>query len=369
MKAHIVLSKTRGTWHLRYKENGVRKQKQIGTLRDWPTRAEAENVNTHLLRLYNKTDDEVPTVTALVDQYRATAMPERASTRRGYESWLKNHILPEWGEKTLTELKPDPVETWLRGLSLSTKSKRNIRGLLAILWDYGMKKDFVPVGRNPMELVTIRKQIGEKRRTPVKDLTAEQFRSLLTALGDNVCLRTMWIIHLSLGLRISEVLGLKWKDVDWLGHTITIERGVVKQIVADVKTEASARVMPIAPDLLKVLQQWKQVSQFSSPEDWIFASPVKLGKQPLSYTHVWESLDRVAKAANLEHISSHAFRNAFRTWIDSLGPPVGVQQRLMRHASVTTTMNHYGTALKADMRVAHEKVLQLTRVSTGFKAS
>jgi integrase len=200
----------------------------------------------------------------------------------------------------------------------------------------------------------------------MKDLTAEQFRALLDALGDDVCLRTMCIVHLSLGLRISEVLGLKWCDVDWLGHSIAIERGVVKQVVADVKTDASGRTMPIADTLLEVLKQWKQVSPFSKPEDWIFASTVKLGRQPLSYTHVWENLTKASRAAGVGHVSSHAFRNAFRTWIDSLGTPVGVQQRLMRHASVTTTMNHYGTALEADMRAAHEKVLQLAQVSTGF---
>ena len=143
-------------------------------------------------------------------------------------------------------------------------------------------------------------------------------------------------------------------------------RGVVKQIVADVKTEASARVMPIGNQLLGVLQQWKQVS---GPEDWIFASPAKLGRQPLSYTYVWESLADASRVAGIGHVTSHAFRNAFRTWIDALGTPVGVQQRLMRHASVTTTMNHYGTALRSDMRVAHERVLQLAQVSMGFKTS
>ncbi len=84
----------------------------------------------------------------------------------------------------------------------------------------------------------------------MKDLTAEQFQALLSALGDDACLRTMVIVHLTMGLRISEVLGLRWSDIDWLGRTIVIARGVVKQLVADVKTEASARAMPVAEELL-----------------------------------------------------------------------------------------------------------------------
>jgi hypothetical protein len=165
MRAYIVESKTRGTWHLRYWQNGNRRQKQVGTVLDWPTKAEAERANQHLLKLYNKPVSEVLTIGVLVDQYRGTAMPERPSTRRSYECWLHNYILPTWGTKKLTDLKPDPVETWLRELPLSSKSKRHVRGLLTILWDYGMKKEVVPLGRNPMQLVTIRRTAAEKRRS------------------------------------------------------------------------------------------------------------------------------------------------------------------------------------------------------------
>jgi integrase len=64
--------------------------------------------------------------------------------------------------------------------------------------------------------------------------------------------------------------------------------------------------------------------------------------------------------------SSHAFRNAYPTWLDAMGTPVGVQQKMMRHSDIRTTMNHDGTTLKADMRKASDAV---GRVSAGFKAS
>src|ERR1700733_7145946 len=97
MRAHIVESKTRGTWQLRYLENGVRKQKQIGTIRDWPTKREAERANHHLVNQYSRSITETPTVEQLVTLYRTNGMPERRSTRRGYETWIKNYILPRWG--------------------------------------------------------------------------------------------------------------------------------------------------------------------------------------------------------------------------------------------------------------------------------
>jgi integrase len=46
-------------------------------------------------------------------------------------------------------------------------------------------------------------------------------------------------------------------------------------------------------------------------------------------------------------------------WLDSVGTPVAVQQKLMRHADIRTTMNIYGDADSADMRNAHEKVVHL----------
>ena len=62
-------------------------------------------------------------VSELVKLYRAEKMPPRYSTRRSYESWLKNYILPRWGELSITEMKARPVELWLQSLSVSPKSR------------------------------------------------------------------------------------------------------------------------------------------------------------------------------------------------------------------------------------------------------
>jgi len=208
-----------------------------------------------------------------------------------------------------------------------------------------------------MELVNVKNASHRVRKT--RSLTVEQFQLLLEAVGNDACWRTILLLAVSFGLRISEVLGLKWKDVDWLGKTISIERGVVKQIVDDVKSSCSARTMVCADELLDVLKHWRQTTQFSQAEDWVFASAYKLGRQPLSYTFVWENLGNAAVKAGIGHVSSHTFRHTHRSWLDSVGTPVGVQQKLMRHADIRTTMNIYGDAATADMRKAHEKVVRL----------
>ena len=106
------------------------------------------------------------------------------------------------------------------------------------------------------------------------------------------------------------------------------------------------------------------MTQFSGAEDWIFASPVKLGRQPLSYTHVWGTLDRTVNKARIGHVSSHTFRHTYRTWLDSVGTPVGVQQKLMRHSDIRTTMNIYGDAVTDDLRTASHKVARMALAVT-----
>lgn len=164
-------------------------------------------------------------------------MPARASTKRGYEAWIENHILPRWGQSPITDVQARPVELWLQSLTLAPKSKLHIRGLLNILWDFAMWRGDIATQRNPMELVSI-KGASKRVRKP-RSLTVEQFQALLGVLGSDLRWRTMLLLAVSFGLRISELLGLKWCDVDWLGKSLRIERGVVKQIVDNVKTDCA----------------------------------------------------------------------------------------------------------------------------------
>ena len=356
----VVFDKRIRTWNFIWWEDRKRRSKVIGALRQFPTKASAWRAARSVAGAMEHRvgqDTRLLTVNSLVNSYRSEKMPQRFSTRRSYESWLQNHILPRWGQSPITDVQARPVELWVQSLALAPKSRVHVRGILSILWDYAMWRGDVPIQRNPMELVSIRG--ATKRTRKPRSLSVEEFHALFGTHGDDLCWRTLLLVTISFGLRISETLGLKWKDIDWLGKRLSIERGVVKQVVGEVKSLHSARTMVIADSLLDVLKQWKQTTQFSSSEDWIFASPVKLGRQPLSYTFVWETLSDAAKKAGIGHVSSHTFRHTHRTWLDSIGTPVGVQQKLMRHADIRTTMNIYGDAVTDDMRSAHEKIVRL----------
>jgi integrase len=142
----------------------------------------------------------------------------------------------------------------------------------------------------------------------------------------------------------------------------------VNQRVADVKTQGSARTFNLSTELLEHLKAWKQRSRFTGSEDWIFSSPFKLGRLPYSYTGTRTELERAAKAAKIGHLSTHAFRHTYRSWLDAVGTPIAVQQKMMRHADIRTTFNVYGDVVTDEMTTAGIKVAKLAFHSNGAQA-
>jgi len=146
-----------------------------------------------------------------------------------------------------------------------------------------------------MELVTIKG--ATKRMRKPRSLTVEEFQLFLEHLEEPI--RTIALVCVCFGLRISECLALRWSDVDWLNSKLRVERGIVRQQVDDVKTIYSGRLMSIDAAMLEVLKTWRQNTQFSSDEDWTFASPVKLGRLPVSYPWVWLMFQQAGSKAGV----------------------------------------------------------------------
>jgi hypothetical protein len=105
--------------------------------------------------------------------------------------------------------------------------------------------------------------------------------------------------------------------------TLQVERGIVEQNVDDVKTDDSRRTFNVAPELLGVLKAWNQASDFAEDGDWMFASPLKIGRLPYSYTGVWRELKRAAAASNVgdsryacfpAHVSDLAGFHRYARW-------------------------------------------------------
>jgi integrase len=360
----VRYDKRRKTWNYLSYDGPVRRSKRIGTKQEFPTKAaawkEVERLGIHQRSKPQNGD----TVQSVIARYEAERMPTRHTTARVYRCFLRNHILPKWGAESIQTLQPRPVELWLRDLPLSPKSKTHVRSLMHALMEFAMWAGMLDVNRNPISLVRNIGATGKIRKA--RSLTAEQFHALLKELQEPFA--TITLLCVCLGLRISEALALKWADVDWLGSHLSVRRGIVNQRVADVKTQGSARTFNLSTEMLDRLKTWKQLSEFSEAEDWIFASPFKLGRLPRSYTGVRQELERASAAAKIGHLTTHAFRHTYRSWLDAVGTPVAVQQKMMRHADIRTTFNVYGDVVTDEMTTAGMKVAQLAFQSNGAQA-
>lgn len=91
----------------------------------------------------------------------------------------------------------------------------------------------------------------------------------------------------------------------------------------------------------------------------MFASPVKLGSLPISYSWYERQLGEAAARANIGRIGTHTMRHTYRAWLDAVGTPIAVQQSMMRHTDIRTTMNIYGDCVTDEMSEAHSKVVGL----------
>jgi integrase len=223
------------------------------------------------------------------------------------------------------------------------------------LVEFAMWAGLLEVSRNPISLVQNRGATQRVRKA--RSLTVRQFHALLNELHEPFA--TIALLCICLGLRISEALALRWEDLDWLRSRVSIRRGIVQQHVDECKTEASAKTFIVADDLLTRLKTWRQASQFSETGDWVFASPFNLGRLPYSYTGTRQELARASDVAGLGHISTHAFRHTYRSWLDAVKTPIAVQQKMMRHTDIRTTMNVYGDVVTDEMSTASLKVAEL----------
>jgi integrase len=163
------------------------------------------------------------------------------------------------------------------------------------------------------------------------------------------------------GLRVSELLALRWQDCDFEAGEIRLTRGIVRQRETMMKTEASRKPVPLDAGLADVLIQWRAECAYNQPSDYLFASLEKDGKQPMWPNSAMEKHIRPAaiRVGIGKRIGWHMFRHTFGTLVKSQGADVATTQALMRHANVSVTMDRYVQAVTPAKRAAQRGIVGL----------
>lgn len=353
-------------WRERRPAGGcVKRARTIGPVSEIKTEAAAWRLVEHRKMQINSENAAAQIITfgALVNRYLEEELPElRHSTADSSRSYLKNYVEPRWGSYPILQVRPFAVEEWLKTLALAPRSKSHIHNLMRVLFNCAMRWELIEIRENPMKLVRVRG--ASKRALAPRVITIAEFHRLLQELEEPFS--TMVILDLATGLRCSELLALKWCDIVWEELTLLVRRAVVDGVVSEAKTKYSKAGMPLDPSLAELLLAWRRRSEFTGDEDWVFASPYKGGRMPW---HPWgiqlRHLRPAGVLAGIGRIGWHTFRHTFRSLLDETGAPMKVQQELMRHADIRTTMNVYGKAMDESKRRAHSRIVSLVLPSTG----
>jgi integrase len=142
--------------------------------------------------------------------------------------------------------------------------------------------------------------------------------------------RGVHLLDAGTGLRVSELLALRWRDVGFDSLELNVTRSIWHQIVGDCKAEASAKPVPLDSYMADDLRRWRRQSAYSTDDDYIFASETMKGKQPywpdnLMKRHILP----VARANGIsKRIGWHTFRHSFGTLLKANGEDVKTVQEL-----------------------------------------
>ena len=341
----------------------------VGTVLTLPTEVAALKA-AHALRIdanqqTPQTESGPSTIAELVAHYRLKELSgdsngrKAFSTRDGYECYLDNWILPRWQDHKLNQVKPVAVEAWLDSIKRARGTRAKIRNIMSAVFNHAMRYEWLDA--NPIKLV---RQSAKRERTP-DVLELAELQLLLTKL--ELRERTLVLLDAATGLRVSELLALRWEDVDFKTLELSVTRSIWHQVVGNCKTETSAKPVPLDSYLAEDLLQWRRVSPYPMPHDWVFASPTMKGKQPYWPDNLMKRYIRpVAQKAGIhKRVGWHTFRHSFGTLLKANGEDIKTVQELLRHANSRITLEVYTQAVTSNKRAAQSKVVKMMVSNSG----
>lgn len=363
-------------WEYRWYEpmaDGSRRRRSlvVGSLEQYPNEAAAKRAVASLLVNINAESPrfglEPLSVQTLVEHYKEKELHEASgktfATCETYKGYFRKWILPRWGNYRLKDVKSVAVEEWLRSLDLSNGSKAKIRNIMHAVFNHALRWEWHD--RNPITHV---RQSAKRMEIPIV-LTLDAMEELLLYLEEPT--HTAVLVAALTGLRVSELLALKWEDIDFERFEIRVTRSISLQHVGECKTEASRKPIPLDSRLAEALSRWRALSAYPRPEDWVFASPHANGTQPYwpGTLYRWH-LQPAVKAAGIKgKVGWHTFRRTYATLLKANGEDVKTVQELLRHANSLVTMNLYAQAVTDLKRKAQSRIVDMLLDNSDGKQS
>jgi integrase len=292
------------------------------------------------------------TVGVLLDEW---LQAERISGKRvsGYarlESCVRSHLKPALATAKVVSFGPKAVDGFIRAKVAEGCAPSSIRLMVHCLrraFGLAERYGYIPRGSNP----AVRAALPPLPEREPRALTVEEAQRLLEAArGDR--LEALYVLALTSGLRISELCGLRWADIDLEQGTITIRRKLLyigKQLVDDEppKRDDAPPTLPLhslAATAIGSHRARQAAERLAYPDEWARPDLVfttREGKPKRAGNVASQDMPRLLKKAGLKGFTPHSLRASAATIAAERGEDIAVVQRLLRHKDAATTMRYY----------------------------
>ncbi len=268
----------------------------------------------------------------------------KPSTVRGYRNAIKVHLLPVFGEMKLEDITVQEIERWRAGMSsvrvqreLSNKTKNNLLVLMHAIFRHAVKLYGLPA--NPVASVD---RFRVRSSGDIQVFSPEEVWALVRAARSEAD-AAIFLTAAFTGLRRGELLGLRWRDVDFTGSTIRVRASYAAGKLTTPKS-GKVRAVPMAPDVAAALAKLGDRERFTGDDDFVFAGEAGL---PLDGDALSSRYRDALARAGLRPLRFHDLRHTFGTRMIAKADIRRVQE-WMGHADIQTTMKylHYAPRLE-----------------------
>jgi integrase len=332
-----------GTW---WTPAGGRANRKIGSVRrpgsaDGLTRAEAERRLRELMTevVVTSAPDRTFALAAGLHLEALTAKGRSRSHVETVESHIRVHLVPYFGTRPIDRLDEELVTRFVVSLRRDGKAPKTIKNILSTLhsiFDLAIRKRWISV--NPCRLVD-KPEVPEA--TDIRFLTQDELdcvlRDGIPADDWGMIERPLYLMAAMTGMRQGELLGLRWRDLDWMAQKVRVRQAFVRGEFKPPKSRRGVRGVPMADKLAGDLDRLFQVSCFKDDDDLVFANPAS--GRPLDRSKVRKHFQRACRRAGVRVVRFHDLRHTFGTRIAASGE-VSMRrlQEWMGHRDLKTTL-------------------------------
>lgn len=309
--------------------------------------------------------------------YIPTVLPLMAkATQDRYRGILKNYLQPAFSNACLRDLTPLTLQRYFTGLvdsDLSYESKDKIRDVASSV--LGSAKKYGLLVTNPAEGLRLPRDKRGRRSKPYVD--PEKFAALLSIIAEPYS--TMVHVAVYTGLRVSELIGLRWRNVH--SDSITVEERCCRGDWGAPKSEASNATIAVNQSVLDRLTRLKSITvdvkagravrkyrvvRSCAPDDLVFQS-VRTGASMRDNNILVRHLKPAGRLLGMPWLNWRCLRTSHATWLKLAGADVKDAQAQMRHSRASTTLDIYQQHVPESQRKVVDRLSHLGHVPITFQ--